>query len=276
MTTLVRRFLPDLLFIVLAALAALYASGMPGGETGAGAAPLARAAEATVEAAPPGDSPRAERPDGAGRIIAGRDIFAAADGPAESAPASDRAYRLLGIVREGGAMKALFRDNAGEVFKTAAGERLPGGFMVALVRHPQVVLARGSERRVFNVFDSAPSPSAQHGEKANQTAGKPALIAILEGRDRRALLKDPAGQLIIAGPGQSLADGAVVGRIDSRTVTLRKGTTETELVLYAEASSRIPELSAPEPPRGKTQPPVRQRPAAPRIPPTASGGRDGA
>lgn len=227
------RYLADVVFIVMAAVAAFVLAGMPGNMK----APVSRPAPvpAMAKTAPEVKSIEVGQKK-VGAAIEERNIFAASGTYKDNAqvPVPDNPYVLLGTVREKGGLKAFFREYTGTVAKAAAGYRMIDGFRVATVQNRQVVLKKRQERKVFNVYGTSIAPAAGQGDMKNISGQKPLLVAILEGSRKRAVFKDYAGNWTVLETGRSLPDGSVIVRIDSRSVRLRQGKEAKELMLYAQ------------------------------------------
>jgi hypothetical protein len=247
------RYLGDILFIMVVALLAFFLAEKP--ETIKGVFP--RPAREVSGTPPP---PEVKSIDAGknhdGKAIHQRNIFVSLDGSRDPAhgPVGDRSYLLIGIVRENDGMMAFFRSETGIVIKAAAGRTMDDGFRVAAVQDSQVLLERGKEKKILKVYEAYLDSLPGKNERKNGADLPPALTAILGGEDKRAVFKDQAGHVTILRAGQSLPDGSVIVRVDSRFVTVRKGQDEKELMLYAKVISPPP-TGATHSLSGETSPP---------------------
>ena len=236
---MMNRYLSDMGFIIMAAIAAFLLAGTPGTFQ----VPATRPALPATAATPPEMKPVEAAPQSSGKAIGERNIFASSGSykdAVKTASIPDNPYILLGIVQEGSVMKAIFREYTGAVTKAAAGQRMIDEFQVAAVQNRQVVLKKGKEKKVFSVYGDALSSVSGQVEKKNDSHRNPLLIGILEGADKKAVFKDQSGNLTILETGRSLPDGSVITHIDSRSVRLINGKDKKDLTPYAQAFPREP------------------------------------
>jgi hypothetical protein len=165
-----------------------------------------------------------------------RNIFASSGSYQNGAPipVPDNPYALVGVVKEGNVMKAIFREYTGKVTETTEGQRMIDGFRVAAVGNPNVVLEKGNEKKIFNIFSAVILPANGHETAKHLSDREPLLVAVLEGVEKRAVFRDAEGRLSILEVKQSLPDGSVIARIDSRRVKVLDGKVEKELALNTE------------------------------------------
>jgi len=234
------RYLSDMVFIVMAAIAAFFLAGNPKDVK----APVLRPSSVSVDVKTPLEVKSIETvPKSGGKAIAKRNIFASSGSykdAVKTAAIPDNPYILLGIVQEGSVMKAIFREYTGSVKKADVGQQMIDGFKVAIVQNQQVMLKKGNARKVFSVYSATLSSASGQGDKKNDSHRDPLLIGILEGTSKRAVFKDQAGNLTILETGRSLPDGSVIINIDSRSVRLTNGKDKKDLTLYAQAFPKEP------------------------------------
>jgi hypothetical protein len=233
------RYLADMVFIVMAAIAAFFLAGMPKYLK----APVPHPAPVSVDVKTPQEVKSIETvPKSGGKAIAERNVFASSgsykDYIQKAIP--DNPYVLLGIVQEGSVMKAIFREYTGAVTKATVGQRMIDGFNVATVQNQQVMLKKGNARKVFSVYGASLSSASGQGDMKKFSDRKTLLIGILEGADKKAVFKDQAGNLTILETGRSLPDGSVITHIDSRSVRLTNVKDKKDLTLYAQALLKEP------------------------------------
>lgn len=256
------RYLSDMVFIVMAAIAAFFLAGMPQDMK----APVPRPAPMRAEVkTPPEMKPMETEPKSSFKAIEERNIFASTGSYKDSVKMviPDNPYLLLGIVQEGPVMKAIFREYTGSVTKAAVGQRMIDGFQVAVVQNRQVMLKKGNEKKMFSVFGANLSSVSGQTDEKKFSDRKPMLIGILEGADKKAVFKDQSGNLTILETGRSLPDGSVITRIDSRSVRLINGKDKKELALYAQTFPKEPFGIVQSLTKNKPSPspvPVRRRP----------------
>jgi hypothetical protein len=228
------RYLSDMVFIVMAAIAAFFLAGMPKYLK----APVPHQAPVSAEVKIPLEVKSIETvPKSGGKAIAKRNIFASTGSYKDSVKTAipDNPYILLGIVQEESVMKAIFREYTGAVTKAIVGQRMIDGFQVAVVQNQQVMLKKGNARKVFSVYGATLSSASGQGDMKKNSDSKPLLIGILEGSDKKAVFKDASGNLTILETGRSLPDGSVIINIDSRSVRLTNGKDKKDLTVYAQA-----------------------------------------
>ena len=257
------RYLSDMVFIVMAAIAAFFLAGMPQDMK----APVNRPSPMRAEVkTPPGVKSIEAAPQSSGKDISRRNIFTSSGSykdAVKTAAIPDNPYLLVGIVQEGPVMKAIFREYTGSVTKAAVGQRMIDGFQVAVVQNRQVMLKKGNEKKMFSVFGANLSSVSGQTDEKKFSDRKPMLIGILEGADKKAVFKDHSGNLTILETGRSLPDGSVITRIDSRSVRLINGKDKKELALYAQTFPKEPFGIVQSLTKNKPSPspvPVRRRP----------------
>jgi hypothetical protein len=231
---MMNRYLADIVFIVMAAVAAFLLAGT----SGTFQVPATRPALPAKTATPPEMKPVEAAPQSSGKAIAERNIFASSGSykdAVKTAAIPDNPYLLLGIVLEGSVMKAIFREYTGSVTKAAVGQRMVDGFQVATVQKGEVMLKKGNARKVFSVYGTSLPSVAGQGDVKKISDCKPLLIGILEGADKKAVFKDQPGNLAILETGRALPDGSVITHIDSRSVRLKIGKDKKDLTLYGQA-----------------------------------------
>jgi len=238
---MIRRWLGDIVFFVMALAAAFLLAGLP---------QEAQVTPRTIPAPSTAKAPETKAPENGeiteGTAIGERDIFSSSGNYKEGAqaPMPDNPYTLLGVVREGESTKAVFREYTGTVVRAAMGQRMMDGFLVASVDKPVVVLKKGKERKAFPVYGAALNPGAVQTAVKNTADQKPLLVGILKGTEPKAVFRDQSGNLNVLGTRRALPDGSVITRIDADSVRLKKGKENKVLVLYAEVF-----LKAPVPPQ---------------------------
>ena len=264
---MMNRYLSDMVFMVMAAIAAFFLAGMPKYQN----APLPRPVPASAEVRTPPEVKLMEAaPELSGKAIGKRNIFVSSGSYKDSvktAARPDNPYILLGIVQEGSVVKAIFREYTGSVTKAAAGQQMIDGFRVATVQNRQVMLKKGNEKKIFNVYGASLSSESGQGDKKNFSDRTFLLVGILEGADKKAIFKDNAGNFTILETGRSLPDGSVIAHIDSISVILRNGKDKKDLTLYAQAFPKEPVGTVKFLPQDKSSPsplPVRRRPNPPK------------
>ena len=234
------RYLSDMIFIVMVAIAAFFLAGMPKYLK----APVPHPAPVSAEVKTPPEVKAIETaPKSGGKAIAERNIFASSGSykdAVKTAAIPDNPYILLGIVQEGPVMKAIFREYTGAVTKATVGQRMIDGFNVATVQNQQVMLKKGNAKKVFSVYGASLPSSSGQGDMKKFSDRKTLLIGILEGADKKAVFKDQAGNLTILETGRSLPDGSVINHIDSRSVRLTNVKDKKDLTLYAQALLKEP------------------------------------
>jgi len=248
---MISRYVADMIFIFMAATIAFFLAGMPKDIEG----PVSRPASGSAGVKTPPEVKSMEvGQEKEGMAIGERNIFSSTGSYKGYAqiPMPDNPYTLLGVVQEGAGMKALFREYTGTVTKVTMGYRMIDGFYVADVSNPQVVLKKGKERKVFNVYGASLPHGPGTGDVKNLADRKPLLIGILEGADKKAVFRDHAGNLNILETRQSLPDGSVITHIDSRSVRLRNRKEKKDLTLYAEAFLKTPIQASQAHPKDKT------------------------
>jgi hypothetical protein len=235
------RYLADLVFIVMAAIAAFLLAGTPRDMK----APVPHTAlvSAEIKTTPEAKAMETE-PKSGGKDIAKRNIFASSgsykDAVKTAAIPDNNPYILLGIVQEGPVMKAIFREYTDTVIKAAEGQRMIDGFQVAAVQNREVMIKKGKEKKVFSVYGTALAYASGQRDMKKNSDRMPLLIGILEGADKKAVFKDQSGNLTILETGRSLPDGSVVTHIDSRSVRLTNGKNKKDLTLYVQAFPKEP------------------------------------
>lgn len=261
------RYLSDMVFIVMAAIAAFFLAGMPEYLK----APAPRPAPVSAEVkTPPGVKSIEAAPQSSGKDISRRNIFTSSGSykdAVKTAAIPDNPYLLVGIVQEGPVMKAIFREYTGSVKKAAVGQRMIDGFQVAVVQNRQVMLKKGNEKKMFSVFGANLSSVSGQTDEKKFSDRKPMLIGILEGADKKAVFKDQSGNLTILETGRSLPDGSVITHIDSRSVRLANGRDKKDLILYAQGFPKEPVGIVQSFPQNKPSPPpvpIRRRPNPPK------------
>jgi len=260
------RYLSDMVFIVMAAIAAFFLAGMPKYLK----APVPHPAPVSVDVKTPQEVKSIETvPKSGGKAIAERNVFASSgsykDYIQKAIP--DNPYVLLGIVQEGSVMKAIFREYTGAVTKATVGQRMIDGFNVATVQNREVMLKKGNAKKVFSVYGASLPSSSGQGDMKKFSDRKTLLIGILEGADKKAVFKDQAGNLTILETGRSLPDGSVITHIDSRSVRLTNGKDKKDLTLYAQAFPKEPGGAVQSLIENKPSPspvPGRRRPKSPK------------
>jgi hypothetical protein len=261
------RYLSDMVFIVMAAIAAFFLAGIPKDVK----APMLRPSSVSVDVKTPLEVKSIETvPKSSGKAIAKRNIFASSGSykdAVKTAAIPDNPYILLGIVQEGSVMKAIFREYTGTVTKAIVGQRMIDGFQVAIVQNQQVMLKKGNARKVFSVYGATLSSASGQGDMKKISDFKPLLIGILGGADKKAVFKDQTGNLTILETGRSLSDGSVIINIDSRSVRLTNGKDKKDLTLYAQAFPKEPGGAVQSLIENKPSPspvPGRRRPKSPK------------
>ena len=233
------RYLADMVFIVMAAIAAFLLAGTPGTFQ----VPATRPALPAKAATPPEMKPMETALKSSGKDISRRNIFASSGNYKDAVKITaipDNPYILLGIIQEGSAMKAIFREYTGSVTKAVVGQRMIDGFQVAVVQNRQVMLKKGNEKKMFSVYGTALASASGQGDIKNLSDRKPLLIGILEGADKKAVFKNQSGNLTILEIGRSLPDGSVITSIDSHSVRLTNGKDKKDLTVYAQALLKEP------------------------------------
>jgi len=235
-----RSYLGDIIFIVLAVLTAFLLAGAPEIVR----TPATRPAQPDTVAA----TPEIKSKDGLTesrhpydiKAVEKRNIFAPSGSYQDDATISapDNPYALIGVVGEGETLKAIFREYTGKVIKVSAGQRMMDGFRVVEVGKTQIVLKRGNEKKTFNLYSSPGLPVAVGGRVMNHKEKRPALIAVFEGADKKAVFRNFDGSLSVLRKGQSLPDGSVIKHIDSRLVTVADGKAEKELTLETKTAEQ--------------------------------------
>ena len=260
------RYLADMVFIIMAAIAAFFLAGIPKDMK----APALYPAPMRAGGKPlPEMKPVETEPKSSFKAIEERNIFASAGSYKDSVKTAipDNPYILLGIVQEGLVMKAIFREYTGSVTKAVVGQRMIDGFHVATVQNRGVMLKKGNERKEFSVYGATLSSASVQGDMKNLSDRKYILIGILEGADKKAVFKDQTGTLTILEVGRSLPDGSVITHIDSRFVRLTNGKDKKDLTLYAQAFRNDPVGTVQSFSQDKPSPspvPVRRRPNPPK------------
>jgi hypothetical protein len=260
------RYLSDMVFIVMAAIAAFFLTGMPKYPK----APVPHPAPVLAEVKTPPEVKAMEtEPQSSFKAIGERNIFASSGSYKDVVKTviPDNPYILLGIVQEGSVMKAVFREYTGFVKKAVVGQPMIDGFKVATVQNRQVMLKKGNERKEFNVYGTSLSSVSGQGDMKKNSDRMPLLIGILGGVDKKAVFKGQTGNLTILETGRSLPDGSVITRIDSRSVRLTNGKDKKDLTLYAQAFRKEPGAVFQPLPTDKPSPsrvPVRRRPNPPK------------
>ena len=150
-------YLADMVFIVMAAIAAFFLAGMPKYQN----APVPHQAPVLAEVKTPPEVKAMETaPRSSVKAIEERNIFASSGSYKDAVKAAaipDNPYILLGIVQEGSVMKAIFREYTGAVTKAVVGQQMIDGFQVATVQNREVMLKKGNERKVFSVYGASTS-----------------------------------------------------------------------------------------------------------------------
>jgi hypothetical protein len=259
------RYLADMVFIIMAAIAAFLLAGTPGTFH----VPATRPALSVSAAAPPEMKPVEAAPQSGGNAIGERNIFVSSGSYKDTVKTAmpENPYILIGIVQDGPVIKAIFREYTGAVTKAAAGQRMIDGFKVATVQNRQVTLEKGNEKKVFNVYGASLSSAFGQDDIKTFSDRKPLLIGILESAERKAVFKDQSGNLTMLETGRSLPDGSVITHIDSRSVRLINGKDKKDLILYAQAFSKEQFGSIQSLPKDKASPspvPGRRRPNRPK------------
>ncbi|HUN55835.1 MAG TPA: hypothetical protein VMU29_11825 [Smithella sp.] len=232
---MMRSYLWDIIFIVLAVMIAFLLAGRPGTfQTPATQPAQPDSAAAKSETKSNEKAMDIIKSDTA--ALEKRNIFDSSGSYQNGAPITvpDNPYALLGVVKEGNVMKAIFREYTGKVTEITAGQKMIDGFHVAAVGNPYVVLERGKEKKNFNVFSAGILPSGKYETAKHSLDRKLKLVAVLEGTEKRAVFRDAEGCLSILGIKQSLPDGSVIAHIDSRRVKVLDGKVEKELALSTE------------------------------------------
>ena len=233
-----RRYLGDILFFILAMSIAFLLAGTPEilripatRPTSPGTladAPETKSQERTLE-----------RTKNDTAVLEKRNIFALSGSYQDIAPVSlpDNPYVLIGIVGGGETTKAFFREYTGRVVNVLTGERMIDGFRVIAIDRPRIVLKRGNEKKIFNVFNPTGLPVIVSDNIKKIENEKIALVAVLEGSEKKAVFRNVDGSLSVLKTGQSLPDGSSVICIDARQVKLKRGKVEKEIALETKAST---------------------------------------
>jgi len=241
---MMRSYLWDIIFIVLAVMIAFLLAGRPGTfQTPATQPAQPDSTAAKLEIKSNEKAMDIIKSDTA--TLEKRNIFASSGSYQNGAPipVPDNPYALVGVVKEGNVMKAIFREYTGKVTETTAGQRMIDGFRVAAVGNPYVVLEKGNEKKIFNIFSAVILPVNGHETAKHLSDREPLLVAVLEGAEKRAVFRDAEGRLSILKVKQSLPDGSVIARIDSRRVTVLDGKVERELALNTEPVAKSSSMS---------------------------------
>jgi hypothetical protein len=261
------RYLSDVVFIVMAAIAAFCLAGIPKDIK----VPALRPSSVSVDVKTPQEVKSIETmPKSDGKAISQRNIFTSSGSykdAVKTVAIPDNPYVLLGVVQEGSVMKAIFREYTGSITKAVVGQQMIDRFQVATVQNREVMLKKGNERKLFSVYGATFSSASGQGDKKNDTHCNPLLVGILEGADKKAVFKDQAGNLTILETGRSLPDGSVINHIDSRSVRLTNGKDKKDLTLYAQAFRKDPVGTVQSFTQDKPSPspvPVRRRPNPPK------------
>lgn len=235
---MMKNYLWDIIFIVMAAVTAFILAGTPGTIQSPETRPAPPASTATLPEMEPVES----SPKSGSKAIGERNIFSSSGNYKDTIQTviPNNPYTLLGVVQEGLLMKAVFREYTGAVKKAAAGQRMIDGFQIATVQSRQVMLKKGSEKKVFDVYGNALSFAAEKDHVKKFSDIEPILVGILEGANKKAVFKDHTGNFTILEIGRSLPDGSVIDHIDSRSVKLRNGKNKKDLTLYAQAFFKEP------------------------------------
>ena len=239
---MMKPYLVDIIFVVLTVLTALLLAGT----TGTVQVPSTRPAPPTAAVAKEMKQEQKKsmsEQEVEFKDISKRNIFSLSGSYQDSTPISlpDNPYVLIGVVKEGDVMKAVFRDYTDKVIKASAGQQMIDGFRLIAVDNPQVMLKRANEKKIFNIYRSDGLPVALEKHDKSIAEKKPVLVAIVQGAQKKAVFRDVNGSISFLRTGQALADGSVIMSIDARRVVIRKEKETTELSLYTETRAQIPD-----------------------------------
>jgi len=101
------------------------------------------------------------------------------------------------------------------------------------------------DRNIFSADGKYTMAGAGSGGMKGPMPEKPyTLIGILQGEEKKAVFKEYTGSIVFLAVGKKLIDDAVITRIDSTSVEVKKGKEKKELKIF---SVKVPPLRHPSP-----------------------------
>jgi hypothetical protein len=141
-------------------------------------------------------------------------------------------YTLIAIL-QGKDKKAVFREYTGAIVTVPVGKKMIDGYIVQSIEGLTVKLKRDKEEKKFRVFSPESASASLSPEDMKKLAANPyKLIGILQGKEKKAVIRDYNNSAVIIGVGEKLNDGSVVTGISDVSVNLKKGNEKIEWKIF--------------------------------------------
>ena len=140
-------------------------------------------------------------------------------------------YMLVAVL-QGNDKKAIFREYTGAIITVPVGKKMIDEYVLESIEGVTVKLKRGQERKKLTVFNPGSAPAVMSPDDLKKHPTPYKLIGILNGKEKKAVLKDYTNATIILAVGEKLGNGSVVTAIGDVSVQLKKGKEKTELKIF--------------------------------------------
>jgi hypothetical protein len=141
-------------------------------------------------------------------------------------------YTLVAVL-QGSDKKAVFREYTGAIVTVPVGKKMIDEYVVQGIEGVTVKLRRGNEEKKLTVFNSGSIPGVVSPADIKKIPADPyKLIGILNGKERKAVIRDYTNAIAIVAVGEKLSDGSIVTGIGDVLVRLKKGKENTELKIF--------------------------------------------
>jgi hypothetical protein len=162
-------------------------------------------------------------------------VYAAAEKSLSVLPPNP--YTLVAVL-QGNDKKAVFREYTGAIVTVPVGKKMIDEYVVQSIEGLTVKLKRGNEGKKLTVFNSGDASDVVSPDDKKKLSATPyKLIGILNGKERKAVIRDYKNSVIVVAVGAKLGDGSVVTGIGDVLVRLKKGKENIELKIFG---SRAP------------------------------------
>ncbi len=141
-------------------------------------------------------------------------------------------YTLVAVL-QGNDKKAVFREYTGAIITVPVGKKMIDEYVVQSIESLTVKLMRGNEEKKLTVFNSGRALAVLSPDDIKKLPANPyKLIGILNGKEKKAVIRDYNNSVITLGVGERLSDGSVVTGIGDVFVKLKKGKENIELKIF--------------------------------------------
>jgi hypothetical protein len=141
-------------------------------------------------------------------------------------------YTLVAVL-QGNDKKAVFREYTGAIVTVPVGKKMIDEYVVHSIEGLTVKLKRGNEGKKLTVFNSGSAPDVISSDDIKKMSANPyKLIGILNGKERKAIIRDYNNSVITLAVVEKLGDGSVVTVIGDVLVRLKKGKENIELKIF--------------------------------------------